>query len=783
MLMFIVNGMVAQPVCNITSYYKTSSNEPLHHICGILQDKSGMIWITSWGGMFSFDGTKFIIHEEQRTKSISIAPGHVRGIEACPAGGTWHLMGKPKEAFTTDRFGTLWHLTDKGRLYYRSKNGEEVACDDAAPLEGYRGCFADRQGNWWVVCYYALHKIVFDRQRMMPMAGCEGQRVRCIHRFHDGTLWLCQRLNPKILVYGPDNVFRGYLSATGRVETRPSDFLAPVYSLHTSANGDIWVGTKGQGAYRLLPANDESYKVEHVECLAPQSDDVYSITSDNHGRVWLATLNGGLLCVSKESQDTHRPKADRIAAYDYDHVPRLHSLYMFNDTLIAGGSEGLVVANIDVASVKDASFRLHQYDKDNDSSLSSNLVDYVIVDDSGQLIVCTENGGICVCTSPSLFDSKLRFERIDNKNGLSDVAFAIKQHGDSYWVTSLYTLSLIKKNRETNKWQILRFGQEYFGGSLRLDEIPPMQLSQDKWLLSTSEGAMVFDTHDIEDKGYMPPIVLTKCSVGDGKDRVYTEIPDTIVLESSQRFFSIEFSALDYSNPEGIRYFFRLPDNDTTWTSISGNMLSFADIKPGMHRLEVCSTNGQGAWVGNTIRILIEVKPRFSETIWALLLFVTLIVLFAVGVLYTVVYVRRIKKKHNDVRTAYLSLIGKQETVDTAIRNGVTATANDDDFITRLTEYINQNLSNPNLRAEMMADHMSVSVSTLIRNTKSQMGVTPGEFLSKARIRKAEIILVQQKHLTISEVAFKCGFNDPKYFSRCFKNETNMSPTEFRSQK
>lgn len=49
----------AQPVCRVTTYLETSKNEPIHHVIGILQDKNGMIWITTWGGMFSFDGVNF----------------------------------------------------------------------------------------------------------------------------------------------------------------------------------------------------------------------------------------------------------------------------------------------------------------------------------------------------------------------------------------------------------------------------------------------------------------------------------------------------------------------------------------------------------------------------------------------------------------------------------------------------------------------------------------------------------------------------------------------------
>ena len=66
---FLLIHVASQPVCRITSYYDTSSQDPLHHVCGILQDAKGMIWITSWGGMFTFDGTRFTAHDEQQTNA------------------------------------------------------------------------------------------------------------------------------------------------------------------------------------------------------------------------------------------------------------------------------------------------------------------------------------------------------------------------------------------------------------------------------------------------------------------------------------------------------------------------------------------------------------------------------------------------------------------------------------------------------------------------------------------------------------------------------------------
>lgn len=254
----------------------------------------------------------------------------------------------------------------------------------------------------------------------------------------------------------------------------------------------------------------------------------------------------------------------------------------------------------------------------------------------------------------------------------------------------------------------------------------------------------------------------------------YTSIPDTIALDSNQRSFRIEFAALDYSNPEGIGYLYRVSDIDTTWISLGNTTtLSFADITPGHHVLEIRSSNGQGQWTDNTLRIVLEVKPRFRETIWALILLMLLASAVVCAIIYTIVYIRCIKEKHNQMLTAYLSVIAKRESAINVIRQSVEEKVEKDQFVTRLTEYINQNLSNSELRTEMMAEYMAVSLSTLTRNTKSLMGITPGDFLAKARIRKAEIMLLQQKNMSIAEVAYwllwgKIVSKRFKISSKCF---------------
>lgn len=777
------NAAWAYPVCHITSYYETSKNEPLHHVCGILQDQNGMIWIATWGGMFSFDGIKFSIHEEQETKTLGIAPGHSRGIEPCPTGDEWLLLDKPQAQYLADPFGTQWHMTVSGELYYTDEQGKEQRYKDAPKFEGYRGCFEDRQHNLWVLCYYAIHKIEFAKTRLTPVTGCENQPVRCMHCFDDGSYWLCQRQTGRVLTYNAEGELIGYLTQEGKISKMPAEFYAAVYCIYEHTDGSIWLGTKGAGAYRLSPQEGGGYVVESIEIDAPEGMDVYDIGSDRQGRIWLATLYGGVLCAVPEEGSSQRLTAKRLKNYEYENYPRARCLTLCNDTMIVATSEGLVVADLSVPTVDEVTFKYHKYDSNDNRSLSSNLADHVMVDSHGQLLVSTENGGVNFCTSASLLDDKLQFVHLDSSNGLPDIAFSLAEKGDVYWMTSLYSLSSIRWNGDNEPVQISRFGPDFFGDRYRLDEISPLVLDSNRWIVSTEKGAMIIDSHEMNHDGFVPNIVLTLLDNGAKGKLKYTSIPDTIALDCNQRSFRIEFAALDYSNPEGIGYLYRVSDIDTTWISLGNTTtLSFADITPGHHVLEIRSSNGQGQWTDNTRRIVLEVKPRFSETIWALILLILLASAVVCAIIYTIVYIRRIKEKHNQMLTAYLSVIGKRESAINVIRQSVEEKVEKDQFVTRLTEYINQNLSNSELRTEMMAEYMAVSLSTLTRNTKSLMGITPGDFLAKARIRKAEIMLLQQKNMSIAEVAYSCGFSDPKYFSRCFKQETKLSPSEYRSR-
>lgn len=97
----------------------------------------------------------------------------------------------------------------------------------------------------------------------------------------------------------------------------------------------------------------------------------------------------------------------------------------------------------------------------------------------------------------------------------------------------------------------------------------------------------------------------------------------------------------------------------------------------------------------------------------------------------------------------------------------------------RLMNYIEENIGNSDASPEDMADATATSRSSLNRKVHRLVGMTPMEFMREARMRKA-CQLLQEGHMAVNDIAYACGFSDPKYFSKCFKQTTGQTPTQYK---
>ncbi|GAB3959539.1 two-component regulator propeller domain-containing protein [Spirosoma harenae] len=105
----------------------------------------------------------------------------------------------------------------------------------------------------------------------------------------------------------------------------------------------------------------------------------------------------------------------------------------------------------------------------------------------------------------------------------------------------------------------------------------------------------------------------------------------------------------------------------------------------------------------------------------------------------------------------------------------------DEKFLNHLMTVLDQHLNNAEFNVTRLVGEMGMSRPVLFRKVKMLTGLSVNDLLRTTRLKKAEMLLKQRK-ATVSEIAFAVGFSDPKYFSRAFRLQFGLTPTEYSNR-
>ncbi|UAB83246.1 response regulator [Zunongwangia sp. SCSIO 43204] len=115
------------------------------------------------------------------------------------------------------------------------------------------------------------------------------------------------------------------------------------------------------------------------------------------------------------------------------------------------------------------------------------------------------------------------------------------------------------------------------------------------------------------------------------------------------------------------------------------------------------------------------------------------------------------------------------------ITNQVTIETEDEKLMRKVLQIIKSNYQNPDFGVERLAVDLGVSRSFLYNKTLSLFEKTPSELITDIRLEKGKELLAKSQ-LTISEIAFKTGFNNPKYFTKNFKKKYDILPSAYKKK-
>lgn len=819
----------AQSQCTIT-HYDEFNGMAQWYVTQIVQDKQGMMWFATWNGLNRYDGYEFVLFKSRAGDGIDMPSDRIRDIFLEKDGNLRCLVDSKVFGFSTknykffqlsesekkkssaifdqrrnktlafyksgrpyiykDVYGTEWNIYQDGRLTYKQPSTGEMI-DYPVEWDGAKNikfCLADKEGNAWFLSNYGAFKLTFSRKPYRYFEQHSPTQFRYFYVDKKQRYWVSTRDDATIRLYDKDNRLLGYLGKDGSLHNQYTSFGSPVYHIMQDSKGNYWLSSKGYGIFRVSETTDGQFSIRNfshqdgnINSLSHNNE--YYSAEDKYGRIWVASFDGGINCIPDPQAENpkfiHNGNSGNFPKVLWQRVRQLHITQ--DNILLAATTEGLLIADISKKDAKQIVFKHHVKDAHRSNSLSNNATMFVTEDKKHRIYVCTESGGVNQILSENLLADQLEFRHFNTSTGLpSDVALSAVANDDELIIVSNNQIIILNPDAEQ------RNHETFFNHDrLRFSDATPTVLPDGRTIFGLQNGAFTIRRKDTKKSKFVPPIALTGISIENRQTDYTINANDTLVLKPSERNITLRFAALDYLSENHILYAFRFGYGSEAWNQIGNDhSVTLLDLKPGTYQLQIRSTNSDGVWVENVRSLTIIVKPTFWETRWAQLLYVLLLALLVWGILRTRRYIIGLKRNQQELHEAYLALLNTQKPAEEELEKAEKQPAKpqmkpeDELFMQRAMKFIEEHIGDSNINIGDMAEATATSRSGLNRKMKMLLGVTPLDFIHEARIRKACQML--KDGASVNDVAYHCGFSDPKYFGKCFKAETGLTPTEYK---
>lgn len=549
--------------------------------------------------------------------------------------------------FHEDEEGTLWAATSNGFFGYYDQEQDEMhpyplRTEESAPY--IDRWMIDRQGNLWFSNNHNLGLIQFKRQDIHHQT--DASEVRSVLFDSQGRLWTGYR-SGKLSVLSAHGL--QYLRANGQLGETSIPFTTHIYCLYEDSRKNLWIGSKGDGLYRLTSEGKLTHYIHNpTDPNSICSNQVYDVYEDYQGRIWIGTFEKGisLFTETDDGQPRFKNAGIQLTRYplkDFHKVRRITETA--DSTIIVSASNGMVVFKDDNEPWEDIKFFAHKHlPGDPKSLLTSDVMQTFVASDS-TIYIATVGGGLQRIKAQNLKTNNkpLNLENISHLIRNCGTIFGITEDNmGNIWIGCENSLNMydVKRNR------VWCYGPEYLGEDTRLAEaLPAYHPQTDKMVLATSSGTIDFECQRLQKDSFVPPLVFGSIQYHNEQEEnnTFTLMGDSLQIPADRRDLTIYFAALDYQDNHMIRYAYKLDGTDEEWNHLgTERSISWNNLPHGHHRLLVRSTNSYGTWVDNTRVLHLFVQPTFWESwkgkgVQALLL---------IAVILLVVWIYRIRTRN-----------------------------------------------------------------------------------------------------------------------------------------
>ncbi len=765
------------------------------------------------------------ITDEHGSLNLRIDDRYPTDVERMEVIGTGKnpICGRYIRKVECDDRGREWIVTDSCRMLYGTRrcmpyvSSDTATVVDSAVARRLAVCglqrnpndkyYVDRQGNLWFTSSRGLTLVSFRDDHFSELPAVAGQPTRSLLCRRDGSVWAGSN-DGHVTIYR--NGQPAWLDATGRVSRQPVRFADRIYALFEDSRGTVWIGTKGRGLYTVGTDGAVSHYLPSADRYSLSHDAVYSIAEDAAGRIWLGTFGGGLNIAVRQAGGTLRflHGGNELVGYPKKEFLKIRRLtFDGHGHALISTTSGLVTCDARSQPSRMTFYTTRHRPHDSRSLYSSDVMQTLVGSD-GTVYVATMGGGIQRIADGTLLHDELALLPIEplNATAVNALAMAEDEQGN-VWIVRESGVECYQPRRQ----QLVQFGRNSMPDAVEPTDALPATDGRGRLWVGTLGGVLTFSAADIRTSRFRPTVVFTSVRYQGQRTAHPLLSRSVLTVEPDERNLTVSFAALDYADNSLLQYAYKTDDGQAAWNYIGHNpAVAFSQLPPGRHTLTVRSTNSDGVWVDNDASLVIDVRPTFWERTWVRAIALLLAVAAATWVTLLYLRRRRIARKREqrleNILRQYRELQQSLADRDSRDADGTEAAGNgqagdgggaatshtytleepkivDDDevMMNQLMQFIEQRIGDEELKVEEMAEAVNMSRTVFYGRVRSVVGMSPSDFLRSVRMQRASQLLARSR-MAVAEVAYAVGFTDPKYFTKCFKKDVGMTPSEYRAR-
>ena len=599
------------------------------NVTALYKDKKGLIWVGTTSGLFNYHSTLKHFEESEfntgPTEPFSFKNTCIRSIIEDRTGDL--IIGtEGKGLFVVSR-----HHQNPVTIQNYTTQNSEIGHDIVHSL------IIDRTENLWIGTLQGISKTdlkkkkfnLYRRSNSPSSINLIGNVIASIYKNDDGILWVGnwgQGLNLVDRTTGQVEHFSTQQSGNHKLL---NDFIHVIFK---DSDKLIWLGTRNGICIYDKPGNRfVDYSDYFKQAALPTFNQVriYTIIQDRSFNYWIGTQNG-LYKINRAKSEVEVFQKEM----DAEHQLSANLIYDLLED-----SDGLIwIATVSGLDRYNPATKKIKHFRKSENGLKDDFIISLCEDRKNRIWVGT-------ATYLSIYDkSDSSFTWYSQQQGLPNnrIFGIVKDKNDAMWVAT--GKGLCKYNEKQNSFHTftLEDGLQSLEFNLRATYACP----DGELLMGGMNGFNSFYPDSISQNPYLPNLVFTSFYTQKGAVKSYINLEESpdVVLDHNVSSFTIEFAALEFTNPQKNNYRYQMEGFSDDWTDIGNRkFVPFSALQPGDYTFKVKGSNNDGIWNNQEISIRITILPPWWKSNYAYVFYFFLITLSIFGF----VKMRERKLKHD----------------------------------------------------------------------------------------------------------------------------------------